>query len=161
VVALTGADVDADNAQWCASHLPFGSFHAIPLHPPTAFADASFDVVIGVSVFTHLTESVQFEWLHELRRLVRRDGCVLVSVHARAAAAQQAAWPLRVLSAWEQRGFVDGKSPDLDGYLEEADYYRTTLHHPDYIRREWTKVFPALEIIEGYLGNQALCVLKP
>jgi 2-polyprenyl-3-methyl-5-hydroxy-6-metoxy-1,4-benzoquinol methylase len=159
-VELSGVDVDADNVQWCATHLPVGTFRSIGLHPPTPFDAASFDLVIGVSIFTHLSEAVQFEWLRELRRILRPGGHALVSVHAEATTAQQSAWPITLLDRWEKAGFVDNESHDLDGYLPERGYYRTTHHHPAYIAREWSKVFPAVELLEGYLGNQALCVLR-
>ena len=159
-VSLTGVDVDADNIGWCSANLPVGAFTAIPLHPPTQLPDAAFDLVLGVSVFTHLTEHVQFEWLRELQRITRPGGHLLLSVHANAVLAQQPALADSAWEQWERRGFVDGHSPDMDGVLPEAGYYRTTLHHPSYIEREWTKYFDLLMFLEGYLGIQALCVLR-
>ena len=52
-IAFTGCDIDGDNAGWCAAHLS-GSFAATKIHPPLPFDAASFDLVYGVSVFTHL-----------------------------------------------------------------------------------------------------------
>src|SRR5262249_54411154 len=61
--ALTGIDIDADNLNWCREHLGFGEFFQVPLRPPTTLAAASFDLIIGISVFTHLKEPEQGEWL--------------------------------------------------------------------------------------------------
>jgi len=37
--------------------------------------------VIGYSVFTHLTEAMQRQWLEELRRITAPGGLVLVTAH--------------------------------------------------------------------------------
>jgi len=37
-IALSGCDIDADNAAWCAAHLP-GAFVPTKIHPPTPFPD--------------------------------------------------------------------------------------------------------------------------
>ncbi len=60
-VQLTGADVDGDNIGWCQGNLSFGRFLTTPLHPPLPFESDSFDLIFGVSVFTHLREQVAFE----------------------------------------------------------------------------------------------------
>lgn len=66
-VRVVGADIDPLSIHWCRQNLAGGFFERIPLHPPTTFRDEQFSVVLGISVFTHLKEDVQFEWLSELR----------------------------------------------------------------------------------------------
>jgi len=70
---LTGVDVDRPAVSWAARRLR-GRFFAIGEDPPVALAPASFDVVVAVSVFTHLAEDPQRDWREELHRLLRPGG---------------------------------------------------------------------------------------
>jgi len=54
-VELTGADIDRDTISWCRQHLSSATFVDLPLHPPSSLKDAGFDLIVGVSIFTHLT----------------------------------------------------------------------------------------------------------
>jgi SAM-dependent methyltransferase len=159
-VTVTGADVDADNVRWCSENLTFGRFETIPLHPPTPFADSSFDLAFGTSVLTHLTESVQFEWLAELKRVVRPGGILLLSFLG------DAGVRFFRLSAEQIRrrdrvGILDlTKNKVLDGYLPEEDYYRDVFHTAEYVRREWGKYFEVVAHDPGALVVQDLVVLR-
>lgn len=160
-IDITGVDIDTDNVAWCTRSLPFGRWTTVTLRPPTSFTDCAFDLIIGVSVFAHLKEPDQKLWLAELHRLSVPGGLVLVSVHADAAVARERGWSLRTLVEWQRYGYVDGPSRDLDGYIPEADYYRTTYHHRDYIRRVWAEWFQILEIVPTLIGNlQDLVVMR-
>jgi SAM-dependent methyltransferase len=159
-VALTGVDVDADNVRWCGQHLGFGRFLAIPLHPPTELPSDAFDLVIGISVFTHLGEEDQLQWLAELRRVTRPGGLVLVSIHGGATVCR-AMWDLALLQRWTREGFLAGANPTLDDVLSEPGYYKNAFHTPDYVRRRWSAYFEILDIVPGYVGNaQDLVVMR-
>jgi len=159
--AFTGADVDADNVAWCRANLPFGRFETIPLHPPTQFADGTFDLVIGISVFTHLREPDQFQWLEELRRITRPGAVLLLTVHGDAYL-----WAAPTCLTDEQNnrrkrtGFVAISNRQYDADLSEADYYQNIFHNHGYIRTNWSKYFEICEILPGYIGNQDLVVLR-
>ena len=73
--ALTGCDIDGDNVDWCSCHLP-GRFVVSSLTQPLPFRDGAFDVVYGISVFTHFREAMQLAWLAELAR-VSAPGAIL------------------------------------------------------------------------------------
>jgi SAM-dependent methyltransferase len=156
---LTGADIDADNVSWCRRNLAFGAFHVIPLHPPTAFKNETFDLVFGISVFTHLAEQEQRQWLAELRRIVRPGGTLLLTVHGMTTALRSGL-PWAAVAAWQAAGIYDLPNPALNGVIDEAGYYRNTFHTTEYIARTWTSYFELLEIVPGYIGNnQDLVVL--
>jgi SAM-dependent methyltransferase len=159
-VQVTGGDVDEDNVKWCSAHLKFGRFETIPLHPPMPFADSAFDLAFGTSVFTHLAEPVQFEWLTELQRVVRPGGILLMSFLGDAAI-QVFNLTAEQVRQRNKTGFLDlTKNAILDGYLPEEDYYRDVFHTTDYIRREWGKYFDVVDIIPGGLIVQDLTVLR-
>ncbi len=77
---LTGIDIDPDNITWCKQNIAQAEFESIGLHPPTRFGDESFDLVYGISVFTHLSEADQDRWLAELQRITKPGGAVLMSI---------------------------------------------------------------------------------
>jgi len=152
--SVTGIDIDADNAAWCASHLPFGRFLAVPLRPPCASLDASsFEVVVGMSVMTHLAEADQHRWLTELHRITRPGALLALTTHGGPAVAR-AGLPANMLRRWLDAGFLDaGMNPDLATSIDEPAFYRNSFHSADYIRVNWTRYFEVVEQIEGFVGN--------
>ncbi|MEJ1975137.1 MAG: class I SAM-dependent methyltransferase [Acetobacteraceae bacterium] len=56
---VQGVDIDPENIAWCAANMPTGEFSAINALPPTKLASDSVDLIIGVSVFTHLDEATR------------------------------------------------------------------------------------------------------
>jgi len=50
------------------------------IEPPLAFADATFDLVYAISVFTHLPETLQWPWIVELHRVIEPGGVLLLTL---------------------------------------------------------------------------------
>ena len=158
---LVGADIDIDNIEWCKRNFPDAEFHAVPLMPPTPLPSATFDLVIGISVFTHLREESQHAWLRELSRICTNGGLLLVTIHGPMAEAR-ANLSDEQHRKWISEGFLaTGRNVDLAGAISDDDYYVNSLHTPDYVRREWGRHFEILEIREGYIANhQDLVVMR-
>src|ERR1039457_1862899 len=49
-----GTDVDREAIDWCRSHLPLVEWQVNTALPPLAYGQSPFDLVYGISVFTHL-----------------------------------------------------------------------------------------------------------
>jgi SAM-dependent methyltransferase len=79
--SVHGSDLNADAVAWCSENLPFARFVRNGLEPPLPLADASFDLVYTLSVLTHLPTGLAQEWLHELTRVLRPGGLLLVTTH--------------------------------------------------------------------------------
>lgn len=75
---IIGRDPDPVTVGWSARNLP-GDFRQSQYDPPLDLADASVDVVIGLSVFTHLGAARQAAWLAELARIIRPGGLLLLT----------------------------------------------------------------------------------
>jgi SAM-dependent methyltransferase len=159
--SITGIDIDTDNIGWCQRNLPFGEFLAIPLHPPTELQAGFYDLLIGISIFTHLREKEQFEWLTELARLTADGGILLMTVHGDATIGRSNL-PAPFFNELRDKGFLDiGRNPNLDGAITDEDYYRNTYHTHEYIRDRWSKHFEVIDIIPGYIGNhQDLVIMR-
>jgi SAM-dependent methyltransferase len=78
---LAGTDANAQAIEWDKKNLPGIEFSHNALQPPLAYADATFDLVYALSVFTHIPLQWQRAWLDELSRVLRPDGYLLCTVH--------------------------------------------------------------------------------
>jgi SAM-dependent methyltransferase len=159
-VKLTGVDIDAQTVAWCKRAYPRCSFHAIDLNPPMPLDPESFDLIYGISVFTHIREHDQYLWLEELKRVSRPGAVLLLSIHGDHAWLPSP-WPASDFVDWKRRGFWDiGSNHDLREVLPDPDYYRSIFHDSRYVIREWGKFFKVVEIIPGLLqDNQDMVVL--
>jgi len=104
---LTAIDIDGFNVAFGKRHFPDIDYAEAPFMPPLPYPDATFGAIYGVSVFTHLTESVQFAWLAELRRVAKPGAPVVVSVHNDYAAINCALGSPEVVTEIEKRGISD------------------------------------------------------
>jgi len=77
--AFVGSDYNRNIVDWCRANLPFAGFELNGLTPPLPFADEQFELVYSLSVFTHLTEPLQHEWIAELRRVTKPGGLILLT----------------------------------------------------------------------------------
>ena len=78
---ISGCDIDPRNVKWMRENLGFMDVKLSSVTPPIPFADDEMDAVISNSVFTHLTESSQNEFLVELFRVTRPGGTLFLTVH--------------------------------------------------------------------------------
>jgi SAM-dependent methyltransferase len=161
---LVGLDIDPDNIQWCAENIPQGSFRSIDPTPPTQFPDGTFDLIYGISVFTHLFEPDQSKWLAELRRISNPGAVVLMSIHGEISFLR-ADGNLRRFLALQTDGIFDyGRCEDLDEVLpgqKETASYRSVLHNRRYIYTKWTEYFDIVDVLDGAIGgNQDLVVMR-
>jgi len=159
--SLIGIDIDGVNVQWCKHHMPWMQVDQVDVSPPTSLGAGIADLVIGVSVFTHLREPDMFAWLEEMQRLVRPGGLVAVTTHgrttfSRSGLGQEFGDRLEVV------GYLDaGENPDIPGATPDAGYYRNVFHTEEYIRSVWGRFFTVVAVVPGLIGNhQDLVVLQ-
>jgi len=153
-VRLFGTDYNSKLITWCKSNLPFATFSLNDFSPPLNYSDHEFDFVYALSVFTHLSERLQFAWMDELRRVIRPGGYLLITTHGNAYLDQ--------LSLAEREEYQNNKL--VVRHVESAGSNHCGAFHPElYVRRELTAGFTLLDFIpEGAKGNprQDLYLLK-
>jgi len=162
--ALTGCDIDHDNIEWCRAHFP-GTFVGCSMSPPLPFGSASFDLVYGISVFTHLREPMQIRWLEELSRIMARGALLLTTIHGRTAIDFSRLPPpehQRLCAEVEARGLVvRGEKSQLDGHVDHGgEYVADVAHSLGYVRRVWSRFFEVEHILPGYILFQDLVILR-
>lgn len=157
-----GCDIDADNVAWCAGNLP-GAYAASRLAPSLPYADNSFDLVYGVSVFTHLRAEWELKWLQELHRVLRPGGTLLVTVHGQTAIdyAQLDASSHRAL---QQRMDAEGlvvtsTNNQLEGFVEHPEEYVNVFHSRAHIQTVWGRWFQNIRQLPGYIFTHDLVVV--
>ena len=136
---------------------PKSSFTKINPYSPTPYEDSFFDFIYGISILTHLDETLQFMWLAELKRITRENGIVAVTVHG----GDPSSDPM-LQESLQSKGFADkvGDRSIFFSHFLKKDYYRLTKHRKEYVMREWTKYFDILEFIEKRIGRQDLVIMR-
>ncbi len=69
-LSVVGVDVDPVNVGWCKDNASWMKAEVCGPRPPLPLETASANVVIGLSVFTHLRPDLENVWLAEIRRVL-------------------------------------------------------------------------------------------
>ena len=156
---ISGTDIDAELIAWCRENLAPAEFDVNPSSPPMKYKDGEFNFIFGNSVFTHLDEKMQFDWLRELQRISAPGAYLLLSIHGPSLHGHLTAAQKRTLA---DDGFLffstETGAFKLDGL---PDFYQSTYHGREYVFREWGRFFKVVRIIErGMAEYQDLVLLK-
>lgn len=155
---LHGFDIDRVNIDWCNENLPNGSYQLVDMSGGFNVGDDTVDLLYGISVMTHLSESDQLRWLSEIRRIVRPGGCVILSIHAEAC--YYSNYDQVSLYFVEKLGIFDSLVDPTLG-KDTSTNYRVTFHSRDYIKDVWGRYFTILDVIPGAQGvNQDFVIMK-
>lgn len=76
---MAGSDYNQELLDFCQETFRFAEFRHNELNPPTSWNDNEFSLIYLLSVFTHLDEVLQLEWLREFRRILKPGGYLLFS----------------------------------------------------------------------------------
>ncbi len=137
--SYNGTDYNSKTISWCRENLHGISFADNSLMPPLLYPDASFDLIYGISIFTHLSEEAHLQWLKELIRVLRKGGILFLTLHGEGF--------LNKLSEQEKQIFQAGKLV-IRGQVTEGHRTFAAFQPPEYVK-EWTKELSLLEHIPG------------
>jgi SAM-dependent methyltransferase len=76
---LWGVDVHASQIAACQETTRWGNFMVSKPFPPIEFAEDTFDLVFSYSVFSHLAEEPQRQWLAEFARILKPGGLLIAT----------------------------------------------------------------------------------
>lgn len=74
---LFGSDYNSKTIDWCKKNIAGISFKTNGLLPPLDFDKNSVDAIIGVSIFTHLSEVAHELWMQELTNKLKPGGLAI------------------------------------------------------------------------------------
>jgi SAM-dependent methyltransferase len=146
VGAVTGTDVNAGMIAWNQKHILGVRFHEIDHDPPMSLSGEVVDLVLAVSVLTHIPGDIQYEWFQEIRRMLRPGGLFLFTTHGRAF--------LSRLTATERLSLLNDGFLTRD-YAQRGHRMMSTYHDPDFVKRLFHDGFDLLDFADGSLDRRA------
>lgn len=160
---VIGVDIDPNNIAWAAAHLPNMRFEVGPLMPPLPYNDASFELVFGLSVMTHLPREAQEAWLVEIKRILNPGGIALLTFTGNSSVAFTSSFLTRQwLDDYYKTGFGRYLSDlSLVGIIENPAYYKNVNTRLDNAARMCSKYMDVVGACECMFGHQDLLVLRP
>ena len=156
---LCGTDFDTQAISWCQKHLPFARWDTNDAMPPTAYADGVFDFIYAISVFTHLDERMQFAWLHELKRISKPGGILILTVSGEGARSK---FSTKHRAALSEKGFLyQVYQTGIFKNDELPAFYQTAHHTRGYIEDRWSQLFKIVRYVErGINAHQDAVILQ-
>jgi SAM-dependent methyltransferase len=161
---LHATDIDPELVNWCRSNLDGIDWNVNEHRPPLPFQNDAFDLIYGISVFTHLDEDFQHAWLRDLQRVARPGATLILTVHGEDIIERLGNWDRSYADEAHERGllFLSGPKGKLkvDGL---PDFYQTAFHTREYIYREWSEYFDILNYVERGINKyqDAVILRKP
>src|SRR5665213_1089282 len=141
-----GCDYNPRLVEWCRANLTFADVRVNQLEPPLPYANAEFDLVYALSVFSHLTENLQVPWMSELARVVKPAGFVVFSTHGES-------YSQRLNSAERQR-FDGGELVVKNNVKAPGSNTCSAYHPPAYVREHLAHGLELVDHVpEGAKGN--------
>lgn len=138
---IYGSDYNESYIDWCSRNLPLISFKTNKLAPPLAFEDNYFDLIYSVSILTHLSEKNHYDWIHEIKRVLKPGGILLISTQGNAYKDKMLA---EEISLFEKGNLV------IRSFSKEGHRIFSAFQPESFMR----KLFSGFDIIEHQKGNE-------
>lgn len=74
-----GTDYNKETIDWCSTNLHGISFNCNTLEAKLPYEDNFLDVIYGISIFTHLSEQLHYDWYNELYRVLKPNGILFLT----------------------------------------------------------------------------------
>ncbi len=147
---LEGCDIDRASIEWLEANMS-PQVHAFVNgeKPPLQAPDGRFDLVLAMSVFTHLTD-YSLAWLAELHRVLAEDGLLIASFLGREA------YDVYAGGGWDD----DEIGMNIVHYGQSWDLGGPTVFHSEWwLRAHWGRAFEIVSLRDGRAGGDHGIVL--
>ena len=74
-----GTYYNKKSIDWCSENLPDIQFNKNSISAQLPYEDNFVDVIYGISIFTHLSEQLHFDWYNELYRVLKPNGIMFLT----------------------------------------------------------------------------------
>lgn len=137
---IHGTDYNETYINWCRENLKEINFSMNKIEPPVKYKDSFFDAVMGLSIFTHLSEKNHFDWIKELHRIIKFGGGMLITTQG------EAYYPK--LTEPEKKIFNSNQLVTRQ-YLDEGNRLYSTFHPIEFMKKLLAGRFEIIEHIRG------------
>lgn len=171
---IYGMDLDSSMLEKCRKNFGMCNFLKVSSLPPSPVRESFFDLLIGYSVFSHLSPDCADAWIDDFARIMRPGGLIFITTQGRTFIefCRHIRESGDLSHGWFEglaRSFVDveqsHKDYDAGRYLfsatREDPYYGEALIPPQYVTEKWTSNFELVNFFDdrNFLP-QALIVLR-
>ena len=126
-LVLSGADPAGPSIAWLTANLPGIAAVTSQQMPPLPYADASFDIIIAKSIWTHFSPAAGRAWFGEMQRILAPGGHFLFSTHGPHDIASRIVYdnprPRYERFAGHENWTRDGFLLDLIAKLDSTEHY--------------------------------------
>lgn len=129
-IDLYGFDYNLQTIQWCRNNIEHITFNHNLLAPPLIQESNAFDCLYCISVFTHLSKEMHFEWIKEISRVVKPNGIIILTTHGDLTKVN--------LLKHEVQEYDEGKLV-VRGKVKEGKRTFVAYHPPSFVRNELLK----------------------
>lgn len=140
---IYGTDYNEKSIDWCKNNIINIIFNCNKLEASLDYSDNFFDIVYGISIFTHLSEKFHYLWFNELIRITKKDGILFFTTHGKAF--------LNKLTSVEQELFNTGQIVEK-GRTKEGHRTYSAFQPSDFFIKVIGK-HEIIEFIEGKVKN--------
>ncbi len=130
-----GTDYNQKSIAWCSQHLKGITFNTNTLAAQLPYPDNFFDLIYGYSIFTHLSETLHYEWYAELIRVLKPQGILFLTTQGNNYIAK--------LTNTERESFNQGQLV-VRGKVKEGHRTYSAFHPEPFMRH----LFRKEEIVE-------------
>ena len=141
---IYGIDYNENYIKWCSENLKKIHFSTNKIGPPMNYAASFFDAIIGLSIFTHLSEKNHFAWIDELYRIIKVGGVILITTQGEAYKSR--------LTSNEKEIFDSGRLVTRK-YLKEGNRLYSSFQPQEFIQELIAGKFQIIEFIPGKMQN--------
>jgi ubiquinone/menaquinone biosynthesis C-methylase UbiE len=143
---IYGTDYNQKYITWCKNNIPSVSFKTNSLAPPLQYEDNFFDIIYGISIFTHLSAEMHVLWTTELNRILKPGGILYITTHG---------IPFKEKLSLNDRVLFD--KGELVYSKNTKEGHRTFVaFHPEKFMLDLFKAFDIIDYIPGSIINNSI-----
>ncbi|TAH09350.1 MAG: class I SAM-dependent methyltransferase [Sphingobacteriia bacterium] len=149
------ADIHSKRIEWNRKYFPQILFDIIEYNQ-FPYPKLYFNLVYGISVFTHIHHAEQVVWLSEIHRILTTGGIAIVSTHGSNYHHQLSTKQLRILNS---------EGVFTNNYKEQGHLLMSTYNNPEFFYKMASQYFEIEAYYNGKthpdkLGGQDIWVMK-
>ncbi len=141
--SIYGCDYNSKSIIWNKNHISKINFSLNSINPPLSYVDNSFDVIYGISIFTHLTEELHYKWFDELVRVSRNNSVILLTL----------AGEVFKFKLTQEEAKIFNSGQILAKGNTKIGHRTYTTYHPETFAQKLFSNYQILEHIKGEMKN--------